>query len=292
MKKILIIDDTRVNIVILQELLSKKYDVISQTNGFKAIEIVKNEKVDLILLDVMMPEIDGFETCKILKQNPKTKDIPIFFITAKADEDSIENAYELGGSDYISKPFKPKELLAKINREFSMQDMISHLHYISSYDEMTGILNRRKFFELATKRFDETKENLYAVMIDIDKFKNINDTYGHAFGDKVIKCITNTIKNYLQNKGIFARLGGEEFVILIESLECNNDIETYMEELRVLVSTQTLNTDKNTQISFTISQGISQKDDFIKDIDHLLKKADDALYEAKGDGRNKTIFRV
>ena len=109
-KTILIVDDTDTNIHVLMELLGDKYDILASLNGYDALEIINEEHIDLILLDIMMPLIDGYEVCKKLKENPKTKDIPIIFITAKTDEDSIEKAYEVGGVDYITKPFKAREV--------------------------------------------------------------------------------------------------------------------------------------------------------------------------------------
>ncbi len=128
-KTILIVDDTIVNLDILVELLSD-YDVIDTTNGKDALGILKEESVDLILLDIMMPEMDGFEVCKRLKENKKTKNIPVIFITAMTDEESIEKAYDIGGVDYVTKPFKPKELLARVRTQFHLKDLQNkELHY-------------------------------------------------------------------------------------------------------------------------------------------------------------------
>jgi len=120
---ILVVDDTKLNVEILIDLLEDQYNIIPSLSGEKVMKIVKKMDIDLILLDIMMPDMDGFEVCKLLKSNPETKDIPIIFITAKTDEDSIEEAYEIGGIDYITKPFKPKELLAKVKREFKFQEL-------------------------------------------------------------------------------------------------------------------------------------------------------------------------
>jgi len=166
---ILIVDDTESNIDILLELLSE-YDLAVATDGLSAIEIANNEDIDLILLDIIMPEMDGYDVCNSLKLSAKTKDIPIIFITAKTDENSIEKAYDIGGIDYVTKPFKPKELLARVKRELKLTFLIHNLNYLASHDPMTGIYNRRKFFELATKLF-KTSTELFVVMIDIDKFK-------------------------------------------------------------------------------------------------------------------------
>ncbi|MEA3513655.1 MAG: diguanylate cyclase [Campylobacterota bacterium] len=288
-KTILIIDDTTTNLDILVELLDA-YDVIDAISGKDALEIVGEEKIDLILLDIMMPEMDGYEVCRRIKENKKTKDIPVIFITAKTDEDSIEKAFNVGGIDYVSKPFKPKELLARVKTHLEFRILIENLEFLSSHDTMTGIYNRRKFFELAIQKFNNEKENLYAVMIDIDKFKDINDSYGHDIGDKVIKLLATTIKDNISESSVFGRLGGEEFGLICNSQSIDT-VKQSIESLRELIESQEILSEENKPIGYTISSGISKMSSEIKNIDQLLKKADVALYEAKGTGRNKVIFR-
>lgn len=290
METLLVVDDTNINIKILVELLGDKYDVIVAIDGKTALEIANEELPNLILLDIMMPVMDGFEVCKQLKENPKTKNIPIIFLTAKTDEDSIEKAYEIGGSDYVLKPFKPKELIARVKTQLELQSLIKNLEYISSHDTMTGILNRRKFFELSQDRFETKKENLFAVMIDIDKFKNINDKYGHHVGDIVIKTVVTTIANMLPTQSIFARLGGEEFAIVCN---CENEesLFIFLEKIRTSIKELSLNIE-NHIIKITISMGIAQFKESLQTIDDLLKEADSMLYKAKESGRDKTIFRT
>lgn len=123
MDTILIVDDKKANIKILVELLGDNYDLLVSKDGQSAIEMVHEDKPDLILLDILMPDMDGFEVCKELKKNSRTKNIPIIFLTAKTDEDSIETAYDLGGSDYVTKPFRPKELRAKVKRELELKKL-------------------------------------------------------------------------------------------------------------------------------------------------------------------------
>ncbi|MCK5686469.1 response regulator, partial [bacterium] len=214
---ILIVDDTKTNIDILLELLSDDYELMVALDGKSAIEIAGQEDIDLILLDIMMPGMDGFETCMILQENKSTKDIPVIFLTAKTDEESIAKAYDVGGLDYVTKPFKVKELLARVKTQLKLNFLIEHLEYISSYDAMTGIYNRRKFFELSEEKFKTQKDTLFAVMIDIDKFKAINDAYGHPLGDKVIKLVTKTIGEFFGEEAVLGRLGGEEFAIVYNS---------------------------------------------------------------------------
>lgn len=141
-KTILIVDDTDTNIHVLMELLGDKYDILASLNGYDALEIINEEHIDLILLDIMMPSIDGFEVCKKLKENPKTKDIPIIFITAKTDEDSIEKAYEVGGVDYIAKPFKAREVLSRINTHLLLAEQKISLEH--SLEENIILLNQYK----------------------------------------------------------------------------------------------------------------------------------------------------
>jgi len=208
-KTILIVDDTVANLDILGELL-KKYDVIDATNGEDALEILEDEKVDLILLDIMMPDMDGYEVCSRLKNNSNTKDIPIIFITAKTDEDSIEKAYEIGGIDYVTKPFRPKELLARVKRELQLQELQSELKLLASTDPMTKLYNRRYFTKMAEHTLDlvkREKKDLSIIMLDIDKFKNVNDTYGHQVGDDVIIELANTIRANQRNSDIVCRYG-------------------------------------------------------------------------------------
>ncbi|MBN2810222.1 MAG: diguanylate cyclase [Deltaproteobacteria bacterium] len=289
-RTILAVDDTVANLDIIVDLL-KDFDVIEATGGPEALEIVAEEAIDLILLDIMMPEMDGYTVCRKLKQNEKTKDIPIIFITARTEEDAIEKAYDEGGVDYVTKPFKPKELLARVKIQLEHQEMIEKLEFLASYDAMTGIYNRRKFFELAKRKFAENPDNLYAAMLDIDKFKHINDSYGHAVGDMVIKAVTRVIAENIEPDSIFGRLGGEEFAIIcrhsdevcvVEKLEL---LRKKVEELKIELVGGEL-------VGCTISEGVAAADASTRTLDELLHRADEMLYKAKGSGRNRTIFRL
>ena len=284
---ILAVDDEKINLNIIIDLLGDTYDVVVARSGEKALKQIEKREIDLILLDIMMPEMDGYEVCKILKANPETADIPILFITAKTDDESIVKGFEIGGVDYITKPFRPIELLARVKTHLKLSQTLKSLDFMASRDPMTGIYNRRRFFDLAQTLL-ETKENLFAVMMDIDKFKRINDTYGHPFGDVIIKSIVKTIENDLPEHAIFGRIGGEEFAILIEAPSLQ-EIQNLIEKIRQDVE-KSEEFYEGKSVPFTISNGISQKipDDTL---DSILKRADEALYEAKETGRNKVCFR-
>ncbi len=180
----------------------------------------------------------------------------------------------------------------KVNeRTKNLQEMIEKLDFLASHDPMTGIYNRRKFFELATNKFMETPLNLYAAMMDIDKFKEINDTYGHPIGDLVIKAVTDTISEHLNKEAIFGRLGGEEFAVIgyyPVQKEALDDIELIRKKIEQLE----IRTEHGDLIQCTISIGIVKMDKKTKTLDELLNRADKLLYMAKGSGRNKTIFRI
>ena len=294
-QNILIVDDEKSNIDILINLFNKininnKYKIIPTLSGEKALKIVQKRKIDLILLDIMMPDMDGYEVCRILKSQESTKNIPILFITSSTDDESILKAYNLGAADYVTKPFRDVELISRVKVNLKLQETIKELKHFAYYDTMTNIYNRRKFFELATQKFDTQKENLYGVMIDIDKFKNINDTYGHHIGDKIIKEIALNIKNFLDEDMVLGRIGGEEFAII---LNCKDSfIYDFIESIRKKIEDIKVPIDSENIITCTISSGISKYNETILDIDHLLQKADEALYEAKQTGRNKSIFRI
>ena len=296
-QNILIVDDEKSNIDIILSLFenenfSQQYNIIAALSAKKALQVVEKRKIDLILLDIMMPEMNGYEFCKILKEDEKTKDIPVLFITANTDDESIEKAYNIGAADYVTKPFRAIELISRVKVNLKLQETINQLEYMAYYDGLTGVYNRRKFFELAHKKFEAVKnQNLYAVMIDIDKFKNINDTYGHSVGDKVIIAVAQTLKENIDETTLLARLGGEEFALLC-SKENDKKVFECLEKIRKKIEEIEIKLENNTIVKCTISDGIAKYTKELPSLDYLLNKADEALYEAKNTGRNRTIFRI
>jgi len=287
-KTILIVDDTVENLDILAALL-KEYDIIDATSGEDALDILEeDDSIDLILLDIMMPEMDGFEVCQKIKQNPKTKDIPIIFITAKTDENSIEKAYDIGGADYVTKPFLPRELKARVKKELDMQSMMNELKILASTDSMTKLYNRRYFTKTSKHILDLAKrenQDISLIMLDIDKFKTINDTYGHDVGDEVIISLANELISTQRSSDVVCRFGGEEFVILLPNTPIEGAVHT-AENIRKNIENIILEIN-NKQISFTVSIGVSSIKQDETNIEKALKRADEALYSAKENGRNK-----
>jgi diguanylate cyclase (GGDEF)-like protein len=266
-----------------------EYDVITVKSANEALAILENEKISLILLDIVMPEINGIDLCQIIKSQSSTKDIPIIFTTSKDDEDSISNAYEAGASDYVCKPLKRRDVIARVNTQLKLRKIIKDLEFLASRDTMTGIYNRRKFFELATTLFNESNDNFFLATIDIDYFKRVNDNFGHDAGDFVIKRITEIISAQLPQDSIFARVGGEEFIVIFFEEDSQKAI-SFFENVREIISKENIVYNGNV-INSTISIGLVQKNDKNNEIDEIIKKSDIALYEAKRTGRNRIIYR-
>ncbi len=299
---ILVVDDTESNIDILVELLGDDYEVMVSLDGEGALEIAQEDDIDLILLDIMMPEMDGYEVCNRLKEKEKTKHIPIIFLTAKSDEDSIEKAYDVGGTDYVTKPFRPKELLARVKKELTIQKLIQdlketqkELQELSVTDPMTKLYNRRYFSTLSLELMKLTKRNnheLSLIMLDIDKFKNVNDTYGHDVGDEVIIDLARTLANEKRKSDFAFRIGGEEFVLLLPNTSPDG-AELLAQKIRKITESSAVNLNDNQQLKYTISLGVSIFNiDNDTDLQSVLKRADEALYEAKETGRNKVCMNI
>jgi len=288
---ILVVDDSIINLNILENLIDG-YDVIETTNGKSALSILEKEDVHLILLDIVMPEVDGYEICQKIKENEKTKNIPVVFITAKTDEDSIEKAYDVGGSDFVTKPFKPKELLARVKTQLKIHKMEKELRLLALIDPMTKLYNRRYFTSITEHSISfaqRERQELSVIMIDIDDFKNINDTYGHQIGDDVIVLVANTLMKIQRKSDIVCRYGGEEFVILLPNTSLEN-AKKVAEHARKEVESLSVSDSSQQEISFTISLGVSCVNvDDEETIEKSLKRADDALYNAKKLGKNLTF---
>jgi len=288
-KTILAVDGKQGNLDMVLAIL-QDYDVIPCTSGADALKIVREKQINLILLDMLMPEMDGDTVCTKLKQDPDTQKIPIIFTTAEIDARTIEKAYELGGADYVTKPFRPRELLARVGVQLRLQEVLRELDIMATRDILTGILNRRKFFELGESLFNASDKELYVLMIDIDQFKKINDQYGNHVGDIVLKKVADVIKDVLPSDAIFGRMGGEEFSVMYTSQSHEQAMDIVSDILKTVSQTRIPLKDGGT-ISCTISIGIGRKYPEFNSLDSLLQEADMTLYEAKESGRNTSIFR-
>jgi diguanylate cyclase (GGDEF)-like protein len=295
---ILAVDDTEINIDFLVGFLSNQYELIVALDAETALEVIEEESIDLILLDIMMPEMDGYTLCQKLKSNSKTKNIPVIFITAKTDDDSIEKAFEVGGIDYVSKPFRPRELLARIKTQLRLNSLIKDLEkskqelkILASTDPLTSLYNRRYFAKVSEHILDLSKrdnKNLSLIMLDIDYFKNINDSYGHKTGDNVLVAIAKTLNEQTRKSDIICRFGGEEFIILLPETDLDGAI-IIAEKIRLTIENFifTIDTNSDQMLKYTASFGVTEVNLIDKKINALVSRADIALYKAKEGGRNR-----
>lgn len=289
---VLIVDDMTTNLLILSDLLKDEYQIKIAKNGQKALDIVhSSDEVDIILLDIMMPDIDGYEVCRELKSNPKTKNIPIIFVTAKDNDEDEEYGLNLGAIDYITKPFNKAIVKLRIKNHLELKLKSDLLEELSMYDGLTHIPNRRFFDEVFQSTYKEVKrenKSLAVLMIDIDFFKLYNDNYGHGKGDEALKKVAQALQITLKRPtDLVARYGGEEFVILLKDISEENVKKIALNLLQSIRELQISHEYSKVEQIITISIGVAYKtaSSLINKIE-LLICADEALYDVKRTSRN------
>ena len=291
---ILIVDDAKENISILAELLRSDYKIRAAINGEKALEIAFSENPpDLILLDVIMPGIDGYEVCKRLKATSQTKSIPIIFVTGKVNEEEEIFGFNLVAVDYIKKPFNSVIVKARVSMHLELKQYRDYLENMSYLDGLTGIPNRRRFDEYLDMTWNlatRAAMPVSLVMMDIDLFKQFNDNYGHQGGDVCLAQIAQALSKVLVRKtDLLARYGGEEFVCVLPNTDLSNAF-VISEKLRLAVAALKIPHAFSTVEEFvTISAGVATKFP-AKNLSgaELISAADKALYISKKSGRNMT----
>ncbi|MEQ8507160.1 MAG: diguanylate cyclase [Rhodospirillales bacterium] len=297
-QSILIVDDAEENLLILSNLLADEGDILTAADGEQALELAATQGPDLILLDVKMPGMDGYEACQRLKSDLQTRDIPVMFVTGLSDEGEEEKGLSLGAIDYIVKPFSPSIVLARVRNHLQLQKANhalkaanEELTRLATTDFLTGVWNRRHFLELGAAEAARVRRNgrsFGVVMLDVDHFKSVNDTYGHDVGDDVLQVLAKACVDRLRTVDVVGRLGGEEFAMILPETDPAGARLT-VERLRVDLSEIKIPAGSDT-ISFTVSIGLTTISDAGDSIEAALKRADEALYEAKGTGRNKTVI--
>ncbi len=289
---ILIVDDTPTNIQVLAENLIKDYRIKVASNGETALETIASQGApDLILLDVMMPDMDGYEVCRHLKANPHTSMIPVIFVTALNAASDEERGLNLGALDYITKPFYLPVVKARIRNHIRLKQMTDMLETMAWIDGLTGIPNRRRFdqaLESEWKRAQRSLLPLAVIMVDVDFFKAYNDYHGHGAGDICLKQVATLLAATVSRPGdLAARYGGEEFVILLPETDVEG-AKIIAEQLCQGIEYQQIPHDRSeTSCWITISAGCAA---LVPQAEQppsaLLDEADRMLYLAKDAGRN------
>lgn len=289
---ILVVDDMTTTLLLLHDLLKDTYEVKIAKSGTKALEILESPNdIDLILLDIEMPDINGYDVCKRIKNNETIKNIPIIFITGRTSQEDEEYGLNLGAIDYITKPFNKAIVKLRIKNYLNLKIKNDMLEKLSMYDGLTNIRNRRFFDETFEKTFSEIKrdkKSLAVLMIDIDFFKPYNDNYGHGQGDETLRKVAKALEKTIKRASDFvARYGGEEFVILLKDINKDgveavaNNLLNAVRELKI---THEFSKIEN-YVTVSIGASFYNSSSDITKLE-LLLKADEALYNVKNSGRN------
>jgi diguanylate cyclase (GGDEF)-like protein len=297
--RILVVDDSLANRELLsQELEDEGFEVETAESGPECLELAHSWHPEVILLDIQMPGMDGIETCRKLKENAETKDIPVLFVTAKrTDDDSVVEALQAGGNDFLPKPYSPPILFARVSSQLSIARAHAQLRRMAMVDELTGVYSRRHLFSslprLVKSGIRGGPNGMCLMVIDVDHFKSVNDTQGHLEGDKVLRKIAQTIAESTRETDLVARFGGEEFVVVLPQT-LGEGGSLVAEKVRAAVEA--------TCTPVTVSIGLacstlpsvesvakSHSGNIETMIRALLKAADEAVYAAKRGGRNRVV---
>lgn len=292
--KILVVDDQPINIRVVRDLFKSEYDIYFATDGMSALKVCTKLVPDLILLDVIMPEVDGYDVCKTLKNNPDTATIPIIFVTAKREETDEVVGLEMGAVDFISKPINPTILKARVATHLAIKIQADLLRSQALVDGLTGIANRRKFDESLTRGWFQClrdQQPISLMMLDVDHFKNYNDYYGHQAGDEVLKKIACTLNSKLKRPfDLVARYGGEEFVVFLPNTDHEGALQLAQQMEKAILDLAIPHAKSETINMITVSMGVTttipQRNDRA---DAVIKATDDLLYLAKSKGRAQMV---
>ena len=295
--RLLIVDDQPVNIQALYQIFAKDSEVFMATNGQQAIDVCRQKMPDLILLDVLMPEMDGITVCAILKADPETQNIPIIFVTSQESPEEETRGLEVGAVDFITKPVNPAVVRARVRTHLTLKVQSDALRALASIDGLTGIPNRRLFDErldVEWRAACRAERSLAVIMIDVDHFKKYNDHYGHLEGDTCLKRVASSLlENGWRARDMAARYGGEEFVCLMPETDLVGAMAK-AESLRARVEALGIDHAQSANAEcVTISVGVATMtptDD--SSATDLLGAADEQLYEAKQSGRNRVQGKV
>lgn len=303
---VMLIDDSPFEQTYLRDtILASGYEFVTASNGYDALEIIKRIKPDIILLDVVMPGMNGFDVCEKLKTLEGMEDVPIIFLTALGDTEDVVRGFKYGGVDYVIKPFRTEELLQRIKTHLELkaardellqknkelETMMKKLEETAVTDYLTGTFNRRYAFEKLQDEYHRAKRyggHYSLVMCDIDRFKAVNDLYGHLCGDKVLVALSVCLKEAMRENDIVCRFGGEEFLLILPETRIAGAVDL-AERLRCAIMDAVIDYEEY-QVKVTMTFGVSE-DDGTREVSEVLKEADDALFSGKLKGRNCVVTK-
>lgn len=292
--RILIVDDEPINIHVLSNALNDTYNLFAVTSGREAIAFCMTHAPDLVLMDMDMPDINGVEACKTLKEKSETHDIPIVFVTGHGDSDAEDKCWEAGGVDFLTKPVNANTLNHRIKSHLALKELTDELRRMAYQDGLTQVSNRRYFDEylLRQQKLSQRSGSFFALlMFDIDFFKSYNDHYGHLAGDDCLRLVAKVLKQSVERPGDFvARFGGEEFAVVLPETDIAGAI---LVATKLLANVRELGIKHKGSLFGVVtgSIGIAASDGSKKTLQELIDTADRRLYVAKTSGRDQFISK-
>lgn len=290
---ILIVDDSRFQRAVIKETFHESFNFIEAASGEECMQLIESDAahIDLVLLDLVMPGIDGFEVLKKRQENQKFFDIPVIVLTTSNSSKIQANAYELGANDFLIKPidentalFRIQNLLKSRKRIQTLVNEYAAFRVRAEIDDMTGFFNKRAAINLINNIINSHRDEYHALLaIDIDNFKAINDVYGHTVGDHTISIVAGAIATQFSETDITGRIGGDEFIVFVSNVKSKNDVYEKAQNIVDIISEK-----KNLSIpeNVTISVGLMFTDGSENIYEDLFAKADEALYESKHAGKS------
>ncbi len=289
---VLVIDDSKTAREAIVTLLKKEGVFASYheaVDGEAGLELLRNLPVDVVMCDVNMPGICGFEVLRILRAETQYADLPVIMLTSNGEQKDVVHGLELGASDYVTKPFDPQELIARVKTQLKIKMLQDQLKTLANTDPLTGLSNRRCLFEALTRELSRSQrfgKPCSLVMLDVDNFKNVNDRFGHFLGDEVLVAVANRLQSATRIYDLAARYGGEEFALLLpdtDSAQAFIVAERIRNQIEIMFFPDELES-----LKLTISAGIASfPGSEVEIVDDMVSLADRALYKAKHGGRNR-----
>ena len=295
MKKysILLVDDETPNIALLERSLGDDYTLYAAKDGQSALVMAAQHLPSIILLDIILPDQDGYAVLEVLKSTPATKDIPVIFITGLSEAEDEVKGFSLGAVDYINKPFNEHVVKMRVQHQIKIINLIREIQDLSITDTLTGVGNRRYLndqLDQDWERAKRTRQPISIMIVDIDNFKQLNDRYGHLNGDIALRSTADAIKAKIERAtDKLARWGGEEFAIVLPDTP-SAGAQQVAENIRSAVELNTIRFTANNTCQVTISIGvhtITPLRDGSSSLDEFILRADNALYHAKSAGKNR-----
>ncbi len=286
--RILVVDDNPLNLRMLADWLATEHYVVNTaTDGFEALAKIAAERPDIVLLDVVMPELNGFEVCRRIKADPTMADIPVIMVTALSDVDDLVRGFDAGAEDFVTKPFNFDALMARVRSQLRRKRQYERIVEEALVDPLTCAFNRRYFDAHAPRmaaRCRAARNPVAVLMIDVDNLKQINDARGHSAGDRVLKEVVDRFTSALRPSDLVARMGGDEFVVVMPETDQDAALQI-AERLRSRIGDTPVE-----GVAVTVSVGAAaSRPDEEEELDATLQRADAALYEAKRAGGNRVI---